>query len=395
MGSKKKLVIVSTHPVQYNAPLFKLLAERGNIEITVIYSWGPAVKDPVYDPGFEKIIQWDLPLLEGYKYIFPENTAKQKGSHHFNGIDNPGIITIIKDCAPDAILVYGWSFKSHLKLLRYFSNKKMILFRGDSTLLDDKAGGFRAVIRKYFLTWVYRYIHYALYTGKNNYNYFTEAGLRNAQLLYAPHAVDNGRFYKNSESEAQALEYRRTLNIGAGELVFLFAGKFESKKDPLLLLSAFMEQDLYKNAQLVFVGNGRLENELKQMAAGVPSIHFMDFQNQTRMPGVYQMADVFVLPSKGPGETWGLAINESMAAGCAVIASDKCGGAIDLVENGSNGFIFKSGNRKELTDSMQAMAGNPGRLVAMKAASIEKIAAFSFTAVATTIEIIVARAGTI
>ncbi len=40
---------------------------------------------------------------------------------------------------------------------------------------------------------------------------------------------------------------------------------------------------------------------------------FLDFQNQQKMPLVYRLCDIFVLPSMGPGETWGLAVNEAMA----------------------------------------------------------------------------------
>ena len=47
-----------------------------------------------------------------------------------------------------------------------------------------------------------------------------------------------------------------------------------------------------------------------------------------------------------------LAINEAMACGRAVIASDKCGGSYDLIVNGKNGFIFESGNMESLQHCM-------------------------------------------
>ena len=57
------------------------------------------------------------------------------------------------------------------------------------------------------------------------------------------------------------------------------------------------------------------------------------------MPIVYRLADLFVLPSLGPGETWGLAINEALACGTPVAASIYWGGSIDLI-NFDNGFLF-------------------------------------------------------
>src|SRR5665647_1236493 len=101
----KRLAIVTTHPIQYNAPLFELLSQRKNIEIKVFYTWGESVLQEKYDPGFGKVIQWDIPLLKGYEYEFLKNTADDKGSHHFNGIINPHIIDSIKNYNPDAVLV--------------------------------------------------------------------------------------------------------------------------------------------------------------------------------------------------------------------------------------------------------------------------------------------------
>ena len=75
------------------------------------------------------------------------------------------------------------------------------------------------------------------------------------------------------------------------------------------------------------------------------------------MPIIYRMADVFVLPSKGPGETWGLAVNEAMASGRPVIVSDKCGAAADLIEEGVNGFVCKSQNHDSLLEKMQLCLG--------------------------------------
>jgi hypothetical protein len=103
---KKRLAIITTHPIQYNAPLFRLLTERNQITIKVFYTWGKTVLQNKFDPGFGKIIEWDIPLLKGYDYEFLENTADDKGSHRFRGIINPDIINRIDDFRPDAILVF-------------------------------------------------------------------------------------------------------------------------------------------------------------------------------------------------------------------------------------------------------------------------------------------------
>lgn len=381
----QKLAIISTHPIQYNAPLFQLLQEKGKINIKVFYTWGESVLDKKYDPGFGKIIEWDIPLLNGYDYEFIENLAKDKGSHHFKGIINPGLIKAIEAWAPNAILVYGWSYKSHYKALQYFKNKIPVLFRGDSTLLD-KRKGIIEFIRKKFLRHVYRNIDLAFYTGKNNYAYFKYAGLKEDQLVYAPHVVNNRAFECNSAACInKAMQLKQELNIPAQDMVFLFAGKLEPKKDPSILLAAFTEASI-PQSQLLIVGNGALEKELKDKFSNNSQIHFLDFQNQSVMPSIYQLADVFVLPSKGPGETWGLAINEAMANGKAIIASDKCGAAVDLIKPGLNGFIFPAENKVALIDCMKQITKDETVLRSMKIKSKKMIADFNLAFVAEAIE---------
>ena len=90
------------------------------------------------------------------------------------------------------------------------------------------------------------------------------------------------------------------------------------------------------------------------MSAKLERVHFMPFQNQSVMPAVYRLGDVFVLPSQGPEETWGLAMNEAMASGRAVIASTKVGGACDLIQPGKNGWIFESGVCSSLEGALRA-----------------------------------------
>lgn len=133
----KRLAIITTHPIQYNAPVFKLLAANQKLILKVFYTLGKPSAD-VVDKGFGKKIAWDIPLLEGYEYQFLHNTSKNPGTSYFKGVINPTIIQDIERFDPTAILVYGWSFDSHLKVLKHFKNKVSVYFRGDSTLLDEK-----------------------------------------------------------------------------------------------------------------------------------------------------------------------------------------------------------------------------------------------------------------
>lgn len=350
----------------------------------VFYTWEQA-QQSIYDSKFKRQIQWDIPLLEGYDYTFVKNTAPKPGAHHFRGIVNPTLTSEISDWQPDAVLCFGWSYYGHLQAIRYFKGKIPVLFRGDSHLLNEKAG-LRQWLRRRLLKWVYRHIDRALYVGTNNRNYYLKHGVKPDELTLAPHAIDNDRFSQDEElHRCEARRWRQTLGIQDQDLVFLFAGKFESKKNPILLLDAFLAIRLSRS-HLIFVGNGVLAEELKAKAAGNANVHFLDFQNQSRMPVAYRLANVFVLPSRGPGETWGLAVNEAMACGLPVLVSDKVGCAVDLVEDGVNGYTFLSENQPDLEAKMKAVIAGPEQLTLMGEQSYQIIQQWSFKALCTGVE---------
>jgi len=338
----KKLAILTTHPIQYYAPVFRMLTERRNIKIKVFYSWGEnSLKK--YDPGFGRVIEWDIPLLEGYEYEFLENSSKRPGSHHFRGIINPYFKQRINAWKPDTVLVIGWNYHSHLQALRYFHGYLPVLFRGDSTLLDEQPG-WKKIARRLALTWVYRHVDLALYTGSANKRYFEVHGLKKHQLVFAPHAVDNERFSDNETRgyAERALAWRREIGFSDDDTVLLFAGKMEAVKNPLFLLKIIQSHNILHSQKIkaVFVGNGSLEENCKKMALSDTYIRFLDFQNQSQMPVVYRLGDIFCLPSRS--ETWGLSVNEAMASGRPVITSDKVGCTLDLIQPAITGFSFPS-----------------------------------------------------
>ncbi len=182
------------------------------------------------------------------------------------------------------------------------------------------------------------------------------------KLFFAPHAVDNERF-TGAEAQAtrDASRWRDELGIPPGHRVVLFAGKFQPKKRPNDLIAAFLalNQD---DVSLLLVGDGEMESALRTQAGAHPRIHFAPFQNQSLMPRTYALADVFVLPSHGRDETWGLAVNEAMCLGKPVIVSSHVGCAPDLVHSGENGLVFPAGDVPALTSALRDALADPARL---------------------------------
>ena len=377
----KKLAIISSHPIQYNAPLFALLAEKGIFELRVFYTWGEDVIKPRYDPDFGKVIEWDIPLLEGYSYQFVKNVAKDPGSHHFFGIDNPELLSAIGNWGADVIWMWGWSFKSHLKALRYFNGKIPVWFRGDSTLLDE-ANGFnlKSLLRGVLLNWIYRHVDRAFFVGEHNKKYFLKFGLKENQLVRAHHVVDVDRFAVWNEQHARKLEvWKSELGIKHDDFVILFAGKFEPKKNPnfIISLAKHLKSDRFK---FVMVGNGVLESEIYEAAKLDKRIIVFPFQNQSMMPMTYRLGDVFVLPSVGPGETWGLAMNEALACGIPVIGSNKCGGSIDLIDD-TCGLVFEPHDLTSVVQRLNALSLDKNQLNEMKVNAAKRAQEFHYSKV--------------
>ena len=371
----KKLAIVTTHPVQYNVPWLLRLAEK-DITIKVFYTYEQSSNGNVYDHGFGKDIRWDIPLLEGYEYEFVPNTSKKPGLESFWGIVNPDLITRIEAWEPDSLLVIGWNYSSHLQVMRYFHNKIPLFFRGDSVLLHEKMG-LRKLARRIFLTWVYRHIDYALYVGSNNKSYYLRHGLKPHQMVFSPQAIDIARFSQPAESyKLRAQGWKQELGIPANNLTVLFAGKMTRVKNPFFLIE-LAKACSHLPISFILVGDGQLKEEMMRQSANLPNMVFMDFQNQSVMPSVYRMGDVYIMPSLS--ETWGMGINEAMACGIPVIASERVGCAADLVLENKTGITFRLGDTKKCVDFLKRICDNPEYLAEMGTCASALIQFFSFS----------------
>ncbi len=358
-----RIAVITTCPIQYHAPLFSYLSKHFNQNIKIFYTLGnQEVKTFDRDFGIERT--WNIDLLSGYSYEYLKNIASRSSLDLFWGIQNPFIIDKVEEYRPSIILVFGWKHHSHLRIMRYFKSKVPILFRGDSTTLDDASrNSILNTFRYLFLKWVYRYVDFALSPGLASDQYFKKVGIRSNKIIRAPHSVDTARFGTFSVLEQNNLNrLRGKLKISTDDFVFLFAGKFMEKKNPFLLLKAFaMTAESNTNFKLLLVGNGNLELKMKHFVASLPKtisnrIYFLPFQDQNQMKIVYRIASVFVLPSIS--ETWGLSVNESLASGTPVIVSNKCGCAFDLVKHGVNGLIFESNNAEDLCINMKLISDN-------------------------------------
>jgi glycosyltransferase involved in cell wall biosynthesis len=372
-----RLAIVASHPIQYYAPWFRRVAAEPSFNLKVFYLWDFGVTEQ-RDPGFDQSIRWDLPLLEGYEHEFVTNTSRDPGTHHFWGLRNPELPDRLREYRPNAILIFGYNFAALQRLIwTWDSNDAPLLFRGDSHRLVS-ARGVAESVRREWIQQVFTRFHAFLYVGIANREYFCCHGVPDEKLFFASHAVDNERFFNAAEQARLAAEaWRKELGISSGKKVILFAGKLQPKKRPDDLVSAFLALP-GDDAELVIVGSGEMESSLRAQSGGHLRIHFVPFQNQSLMPRTYALADVFVLPSQGRNESWGLAVNEAMCLGKPIIVSSHVGCAQDLVRPGENGIVFPAGDVSSLNAALRDALSDPARLARWGQRSREIIADYSF-----------------
>ncbi|MBA3352038.1 MAG: glycosyltransferase family 4 protein [Blastocatellia bacterium] len=339
------------------------MAANSGIDVKVFYLWDRAGSGN-RDQGFGHSIEWDLPLLEGYEHEFVANTSRHPGTERFWGMRNMELASRIAEFKPEAALLIGYRYASMMRLI--FTPKRRrgypLLFRGDSHRLFPPGEGWKSLVRREFISTVYRRFAACLYVGRANRDYFRLHGMPDEKLFFAPHAVDNDRFMQNAETaRREGMEWRRKIGIPDGHLLGMFAGKLEEKKRPLDLLAAF-ERLHRSDVSLLFVGSGKLEQELRAKAERIPNVFFAPFQNQSVMPRTYAGCDLFILPSYGPEETWGLAINEALCLARPVIVSSHVGCAADLVRQNHNGWTFPAGNVEALASTLREALSNPEQL---------------------------------
>ncbi|MFO0760141.1 MAG: glycosyltransferase family 4 protein [Byssovorax sp.] len=355
----KKLAVVTSHPIQYNAPWFRHLAARGDLDLRVFYLWDFGVEKR-FDPGFGREVLWDVPLLGGYAHEIVPNTSPDPGTHHFTGLRNPTLGARVAAFDPDAVLLLTYNYLStHRFLWTWDRRRAPLLFRGDSHRLDPARRA--EPLRRAFIALTLSRFDGFLYVGEANRRYFRYHGVPDDKLFFAPHAVDNDRFSAAGARAADdALAFRREQGIPDDHAVVLFAGKLVEKKRPQDLLAAFLDARPEK-ATLLFVGSGPLEAALRARAEGHASVRFAPFQNQSQMPRTLVAGDLVALVSDVQ-ETWGLIINEAMAVGRAVLVSDHVGCAEDLVRPGENGLVVPARDVPALSRALREALADRARL---------------------------------
>ncbi|MFN0076469.1 MAG: glycosyltransferase family 4 protein [Prosthecobacter sp.] len=397
------LAILTTHPIQYQVPIWQALARDGRVPFEVWYMSDHATRVS-HDVEFGTKFAWDIDLLSGYPHQFLQVPDKVHPASFWHCRMKERLRDRLRANGVKVLWIQGWQVAGYWQAVHEARCAGVeIWLRGESNDLAP-VSGWKKIVKRVVLGQLFRRVGKFLCIGTANRRLYRQFGVPEAKLLAAPYAVDNARFRRQKaeiekqkaepnevrptaagspegseahQIEKQKLEIRKRWGIADNAFCVLFCGKFIPKKRPLDLVQAaslLIEDKRLPNVHLLFTGSGELGNELRAACQVVfdaesdpstiihqpstrPPASFAGFLNQTQISEAYVAADCLVLPSDF-GETWGLVVNEALASGLPCIISDHCGSAEDLGARPPN-QIFPCGDSAALADRLCWLAQSP------------------------------------
>lgn len=385
-----RLAVLSSHPIQYYAPLLRELARRLDLHVFFAHRTTPQQQA---DAGFGTAFEWDVDLTSGYEHSFLTNLARDPGTGHYAGCDTPEIKDRLKEGRFDALLVFGWHLKSCIQAI--LAAKRLglpVIVRGDSQLQTPRSP-LKRLGKELIYPPLLRTFDAALYVGRRSRAYYEHFRFPAERLFFSPHCVDGQWFADRATGEARQA-VRAANGIAQDAKVVLFAGKLLPFKRPLDVVQACgVLRSRGQDVAVLVAGSGALQTALADKAAelGV-TLHLLGFQNQTGMPSAYAAADLLVLPSDGR-ETWGLVCNEAIACGTPIVVSDAVGCAPDLADDPRIGRAFPLGDVEAAAKQVAALLTAPKATDSLAAKNREFGIDAAATGVIEALDVVVRRRG--
>jgi glycosyltransferase involved in cell wall biosynthesis len=375
-----RLAYLVSHPIQYQAPLLRRIAEEPDIEMTVLFCSDVSLS-AFRNEGFGRVLKWDVPLLDGYRHRFLPVWGGRDPVTGWRPFTH-GLGRILSQARFEALWVHSYARLTNIAAMLAARRRRIpVLLREEMNGFSVQRSGPKRAAKRVAMAGLDRLVAAYLAIGTANRAYYRAQGVEEERIFAMPYAVDNARFRAAADAARPERErLKAELGIPAGRPVALMAARLVEAKAPGDLLTAWRifsdGTSPERRPFLVIVGDGPLRPELERAAGGLDTVRFAGFRNQTELPAFYAMADLFVLPSKR--EPWGLVVNEAMNAGCAILASDRVGAAPDLVREGVNGAVYPACSVPALAAALQRLFEDPERLRKMGRQSLSIIASWSF-----------------
>lgn len=214
--SAEKLIVLTSHPIQYQAPLWREMAkalhfDRDNFDILtdalgfeVLFLTDQGVRR-TEDRDFGKSFAWDVDLLSGYPHRFLELRG-QWDMRKFDGIPLARPIgESLREAGATALWVEGWRFKPFWDAVS--AAKRMgipIFLRGETSDKIAEKGGLFGLARNFALHRLFAKVDYFLAIGQASRRFYLKHGVLELKLVDAPYGVDN-EFFRSESGKIRGL----------------------------------------------------------------------------------------------------------------------------------------------------------------------------------------------
>jgi 1,2-diacylglycerol 3-alpha-glucosyltransferase len=314
----------------------------------------------------ERLYRWWRAEPDASSYTLTQGAWEDQGRFAVAG----KLWRLMDDLRPTVILSPGYATLPALCAAawgRIHGAKTIVM--SESNYGDHPRGILPELFKRSLVTLLF---HGGVVGGMRAASYLRRLGIPEDKIAGSYDVVDNDYFVSEAE--------RCRAEASGRPPYFLFVGRLAAEKNIPTLLQAHARYLASGGEwELVIVGDGPLRQQLQEQAkAGVQSgkVIFAGHKVIRELPDFYAFAGCLVLPSIR--EPWGLVVNEAMASGLPAIVSSRCGCADDLIQNGSNGFVFNPESFSDLSRLLgQVSRLSKGERKRMGQRSMEIIAAYS------------------
>ncbi|HEY4232486.1 MAG TPA: glycosyltransferase family 4 protein [Lacipirellulaceae bacterium] len=252
-----------------------------------------------------------------------------------------------------AVVCQGYRYPSYLRTMRYCHRHGIpVFYRNDSNIRSDERLSRGKQVAKGF---IYRcwmpWVDGIMSMGEYGDQFFLKYGAVGKPLYRVPCTPDYDFFARVDPRRLYDLCQR--FKLSKERKYALYSGRLVRAKRVDLLIDAFAAiADERPQWDLLIVGDGPLREELQKRVPERLERRFIwtGFLEQPDCVAAYHAAEVLFLPSDH--EPWALVVQEAMAAGLTVVASDSVGAARELVEDRVSGRICPVGNLAALEEAM-------------------------------------------
>lgn len=330
---KKKIVFLYTELATYFLACIEKLLLRPEVEV--------------------HIVRWEINKEAPFHFSFSDNIK----IYNRNDYSSEQLQKLIATINPSVLYSSGWMDKDYMMICKKCKNKIPVIVGFDNQWKGSLKQRLAILISPFKIL---NHFSHCWVPGKSQEQYALRLGFKKQNILTGFYSCDFDLFYNqylaNKEQKRNKFPHK-----------FIYVGRYVEHKGIKDLWNAFIElqKETPNDWELWCLGVGDV------LPINHPKIKHFGFVQPNDLPKYIKDTGVFVLPSHF--EPWGVVVHEFAAAGFPIICTDEVGAKASFVENGLNGYIYKSGDINQLKMVMKKIMNHSDKeLFSMGEASVDK-----------------------